>query len=395
VKPKQNVFTLRGIWACALIALLGQFAAIAENQSEVPSGIVYTNQRTREPWSIHLVRVDRSKHQFEIRSIHANGKAIGLRPLSQQLRFFTSEMNRPVAAINGDFYRRDSAYAGDPRGLQISDGDTLSGPTGGGTFWMDAVGDPHLDEIAPEFQVSFSNGTSIPFEVNEERYGAAVVYTSSFGTSTGTSGGGLELLLEAEGTAPLTPLRIGRKYSARVTAVRNSGNSEIPAGQAVLSLPRILSRKLAGLAVGEKIEISTFCSPSLRAVRTAISGGPILIRDGKRQKLSGSESDSFQLSSMFERHPRTALGWNQDYLFLVEVDGRQRSSAGMTLDELARYMAGLGCQNAMNFDGGGSATLWYLGKVRNSPCDGRERPIANSLVITLNGHGAEQKRADR
>jgi exopolysaccharide biosynthesis protein len=41
----------------------------------------------------------------------------------------------------------------------------------------------------------------------------------------------------------------------------------------------------------------------------------------------------------------------------------------------------LGCKEAMNFDGGGSATLWYDGQVRNSPCDRMEREIANCLVI--------------
>jgi exopolysaccharide biosynthesis protein len=85
---------------------------------------------------------------------------------------------------------------------------------------------------------------------------------------------------------------------------------------------------------------------------------------------------------MQERHPRAAVGWNDRYLFLVEVDGRQRGlSVGMTLDELARFLARLGCKEAMNFDGGGSATLWYDGQVRNSPCDRMEREIANCLVI--------------
>jgi exopolysaccharide biosynthesis protein len=53
----------------------------------------------------------------------------------------------------------------------------------------------------------------------------------------------------------------------------------------------------------------------------------------------------------------------------------------MTLDELGAFMAGLGCQEALNFDGGGSATLWFEGEVRNSPCDRAEREIANCLVI--------------
>jgi len=35
----------------------------------------------------------------------------------------------------------------------------------------------------------------------------------------------------------------------------------------------------------------------------------------------------------------------------------------------------------MNLDGGGSATLWALGAVRNSPSEGDERPSANALVL--------------
>jgi exopolysaccharide biosynthesis protein len=65
----------------------------------------------------------------------------------------------------------------------------------------------------------------------------------------------------------------------------------------------------------------------------------------------------------------------------VEVDGRQRASAGMTLPELADYMVKIGCREALNFDGGGSATLWVYGNVMNTPSEGRERPAANALVI--------------
>jgi exopolysaccharide biosynthesis protein len=82
------------------------------------------------------------------------------------------------------------------------------------------------------------------------------------------------------------------------------------------------------------------------------------------------------------RHPRTALGWNRGYLFLVEVDGRQRRlSVGMSNAELADYLVRLGCDEAMSLDGGGSATCWALGQVMNNPSEGRERPMANALVV--------------
>src|SRR5689334_12061650 len=117
------------------------------------SGIIYTNYRIRsEPWSIHVVKVDRKNPAFELRSVHAESKALGLSTLSDQIEAVPANAGKPVAAINGDFYQRDTMFAGDARGLQISDGDTLSNPVGGASFWLDAVGEPHLDNISSQFQ---------------------------------------------------------------------------------------------------------------------------------------------------------------------------------------------------------------------------------------------------
>ena len=53
---------------------------------------------------------------------------------------------------------------------------------------------------------------------------------------------------------------------------------------------------------------------------------------------------------------------------------------GMKLAELADYMAGLGCTEAMNLDGGKSAQMWMSGSIMNSPCQGVDT-VANSLVV--------------
>ena len=66
----------------------------------------------------------------------------------------------------------------------------------------------------------------------------------------------------------------------------------------------------------------------------------------------------------------------------VSVDGRQGNvSVGLTLEEFSAELVKLGCENAMNLDGGGSATLWFEGKIRNYLCDRYERKIANVLTI--------------
>jgi exopolysaccharide biosynthesis protein len=44
-------------------------------------------------------------------------------------------------------------------------------------------------------------------------------------------------------------------------------------------------------------------------------------------------------------------------------------------------MLELGCEEAINLDGGGSAAMWVLGQVVNSPSEGRPRPGANALVV--------------
>jgi len=110
-------------------------------------------------------------------------------------------------------------------------------------------------------------------------------------------------------------------------------------------------------------------------VTTALGGGPILLEAGEPADWPPPQP----------RHPRTVLGWNDKQLVLAVVDGRQESlSVGMTYPELALLMSELGCTHAINLDGGGSSTLWLDGHIMNSPSDGRERRVANSLIVVLN-----------
>jgi exopolysaccharide biosynthesis protein len=89
-----------------------------------------------------------------------------------------------------------------------------------------------------------------------------------------------------------------------------------------------------------------------------------------------------RVSKSNDRHPRSAVGWNEKEIIFVTVDGRQpRLSDGMTLPELADFLVKLQCTAAMNLDGGGSAEVWMDGKILNSPCYGHERSTANALVL--------------
>lgn len=92
------------------------------------------------------------------------------------------------------------------------------------------------------------------------------------------------------------------------------------------------------------------------------------------------------------RHPRTCLGIKSNSrIILLTVDGRNENSAGMSLPELTKLMNWLGCTSAINFDGGGSTTLWIEGMpdngVINYPTDNKkwdhngERKVANVVLV--------------
>jgi exopolysaccharide biosynthesis protein len=84
------------------------------------------------------------------------------------------------------------------------------------------------------------------------------------------------------------------------------------------------------------------------------------------------------------RNPRTAVGVTATGgIILLVVDGRSSASVGLTLYQLGKEMKALGAVNAVNLDGGGSATMWIKGMgVVNHPTDSTgERPVSNAIVI--------------
>ncbi len=114
----------------------------------------------------------------------------------------------------------------------------------------------------------------------------------------------------------------------------------------------------------------------------AIGAGPMLVADG-RIRISIDEEVFFG-SSIPNTHPRTAAGRTRDgLLILLVVDGRQPESRGVNLRELAEIMLDLGAVDALNLDGGGSATLVVNGTLLNRPTGGTsQREVMSALVTT-------------
>ena len=86
-----------------------------------------------------------------LQALHA--QSIGLDILSQQIKRLPPELGRPLAAVNGDFYRNDETpYKGDPKGLQIMESELVSAPCDWSCFWIDATGQPHIAAVTPRLR---------------------------------------------------------------------------------------------------------------------------------------------------------------------------------------------------------------------------------------------------
>lgn len=336
-------------------------------------GIEYLHERIgAAPWSIHVVKVDRNRSQFQLTATLADDHIYGLASLTDQIEGLGGARGEAVAAVNGDFFHiRSGPYQGDPLGLQIVQGELVSSPRRA-SFWMDKSGHPHIGQVKATFRAKGPEDLDIAIGLNEKRADdAAVLYTPAIGESTRTTPG-MEWVLARDGDHPWLPLRPGLSYRAKISAVNLQGDTPLESGMMVLSFGPERVQGLPSLAPGTSISLHLDMSPDLTGTATALGGGPILLENGKTP----------EWKPPLPRHPRTILGWNEQWFFLVVVDGRQKQlSIGMNYPELSALMKRLGCTHAMNLDGGGSSTLWLGGQVVNSPSGGRQRHVANGLIV--------------
>jgi hypothetical protein len=105
-----------------------------------------------------------------------------------------------------------------------------------------------------------------------------------------------------------------------------------------------------------------------------LQAGPLLVANGLRVFDDAEDPEGFSAGAhQFDsditlgRNPRAALGIAGDRLIAAACDGRTKRDAGMTLGELANALLDLGAADALNLDGGGSASLVHAGRLRNRP----------------------------
>ncbi len=125
-----------------------------------------------------------------------------------------------------------------------------------------------------------------------------------------------------------------------------------------------------------------------------LQAGPLLLAGGESALEAGEDREGFSAAAhQFDsditrgRYPRAALAVAGGRLLAVACDGRTPQDAGMTLPELADALSELGATEALNLDGGGSASLVHGGRLRNRPREEHGvdllegRPIVTAIVF--------------
>ena len=308
-----------------------------------------------KPVRINIVEVNQKvANDFEIRP------AIASKTLSNKRKVRTiAQNNDAIVAINGGFFKPQS---GVPLGTLMINKKLITGPI----YDRVALGifESGYDVGRVQLNAKITgNGHSIKIDnINQPRMLSSYIlaYTPDWGTY-----------------APASP-----QYGVQLQVVGNkitevsSNPLFIPKDGYVIVGPKSKLGKLIG-AKNVDIKIST--NPKWDNVKHIISGGPYLVKD----KQIYIDITAQKLQSIGGRNPRTAIGYTKDNdLVLVAVDGREGSSIGLTLKELATLMKDLGCTNAINLDGGGSTVMYVNGQIVNRPQQTGGIALSNVLVVS-------------
>lgn len=320
------------------------------------------------PWEVRVVRVERGAEQVELVTALGQGTLSGVEGLSRIIRRESTDEVRVVAGVNGDFFRMaHRPFPGGVSGVCVRNGELITTPRGRAGFYLTADGTPRIEVVQTTGEVSIAGrvfpvgGTNMPDQGAE---GTVQLFTEIGGWSL--SGGCVAVALE-DG-----PLRTQGTWQGTVAEVVGPGTERAARSGEVLVTARdpVVLAALLQAREGEAAQITLHTEPFTEPVLQAVGGNPVLVREG--EIVAGDQV----------RHPRTAIGFNDEEIIIVTVDGRRPGwSVGMNMRELAELMHRLGCTEAVNLDGGGSTTAWVRGRVVNRPSDGIERSVANSLLV--------------
>ncbi len=372
-------------------------------KSDWPQGLrIYRDWWKERDAAVYVAEMRRESKNLRFGVELANTQLLGRETITSMAGRLAQQNIPLLAGVNGSFGLRGDRVGrgGVIFNLHIQDWELVSiaprrdwwgfpppSPWGETSFGVTTDGDFLLDAVELNGTIHI-NGESLEVDcINQIRETgcATVLYTPRFGEQT-LAQRSYEVILKGL-ELPLT----GRyRSNFKIDAVNRRGNSTIPSNGVVLALDYQLAIKWdATFRAGGTGTLEIALSPNKwQRVPDGIGGNLRLLRHGKIEPELVEFHESGGRSNYRHRNgarlnPRSALGFNDDKLFLITVDGRQYGySIGMTLYEMAGFLRDLGAKHAINFDGGSSSALWGLGDIVNRPSRGYERSVFNVAMIT-------------
>jgi uncharacterized protein YigE (DUF2233 family) len=304
---------------------------------------------------INVLDLDLAKAQVHVKPVMAGETFNRLEEVKDQASRVSA-----IAAVNGNYFKKD----GTPLGTLLIDGEWIAGPiydrtslgiTADGEILVDRV-NLHgiLESSNPEVQSIWVNNINQPRRTGSH----LVVYTRRWGAAVRMQYEGCLIAVDASG-------RVVDKTLQTIA---------VPYGGFVLSDGK--SGEISRLKVGDLVNLKWHTKPEKWSkVVHAVSGGPVIIRDG--QLYVGLKDENFRKSWTGRQiTARTAIGVTANrHLILATIEGPH------TLWDVAKFLKKLGCVDAINLDGGGSTTMWVDGTTVTRNKSTFQRRVASSLVV--------------
>ena len=358
----------------------------------VPGAMLRRIVRPAGPWVLSVLEVDLRRPEIEVRGVRQCHPRLGPHPPSAIARRMRQEGVDVVGILNADFFDLRGGTGATESNVVI-DGEIVKAVTTTESpfdafdnvhtqFGITATGAPVLDRFSLTGIVRTPSGEWPLAAINAHAPGALALLTRWFDT--------LALALQpADTSAHVALLKVGGRSDTARYRVESNPIRERPVAPsdetAVLVARGDALPVVERLRPGDRVEIVTTLVPDRGPLRTVVGGWPRIVEAGRNIALAADSLEGTIPRFSRARHPRSALGISRDSttLYLVAVDGRQQTSVGKTLEEMADAMIALGAYEAMNLDGGGSTALVVRDSIVNRPSDASgERPVGNVIAIT-------------
>jgi hypothetical protein len=372
----------RGILLILASPFMLLFASAASAQPEplssreVGPGVTHAKYLLPGPLAVDVLSVSLKEPSVRLETY----RAPGLTETSRQAEANDRGGHRVLGAVNADFFTK----TGSPVGNQVANGEWVHGTRSARSHMaIGNDGHPFIERISFAGTVISRTGNTFPIAaVNiSRRSDQLLVYTDYYGAIADTdsiAAGWVLRLIDTTFAAGDTLTAIAMQSDAI--------GMPIEQGTLILAARTEAPRQFitSDIHAADTVRFVLGTDPPLHGITQIIGGCGRFLAGGRNVTDSTSMLEGITTKFTGVRHPRTFVGFDRDTttLYICTVDGRQKSSIGMTFADMVAFLQSLGATEGFNLDGGGSTTMVVRGRIVNSPSDATgERPVANSLQV--------------